>query len=47
MRQRWVASALLEIEPTLRKVNGYQHLKELRDAMKSRLVKGNVQVKAA
>lgn len=47
MRQRWVASALLEIEPTLRKVNGYQHLKELRDVMKSRLVKENAQVKAA
>lgn len=33
-RQRWVASALLEIEPTLNRVSGYQHLKPLRIAMK-------------
>jgi len=32
-RQRWVASALLEIEPRLRKVKGYQHLRVLRAAM--------------
>lgn len=32
-RQRWVASALLEIEPRLRLVMGYKHLKELREAM--------------
>ena len=47
MRQRWVASALIEIEPTLRKVNGYQHLKELRNAMEGRLAKENAKVKAA
>lgn len=34
-RRRWVATALLEIEPGLRKVVGYGHLKSLRDAMQS------------
>lgn len=34
-RQRWVATALLEIEPGLRKVHGYKFMKQLRDAMKS------------
>jgi len=33
-RRRWVGTALLEIEPGLRKVKGYQHLPELRLAMK-------------
>jgi transposase-like protein len=47
MRQRWVASALLEIEPKLNKVAGYKHLKELREVMKGKLAKENVQVKAA
>ena len=32
-RQRWVATALLEIEPNLRKVKGYQSLPKLRRAM--------------
>jgi transposase-like protein len=32
-RQRWVATALLEIEPQLRKVRGHQHLPQLRTAM--------------
>ena len=32
-RQRWVATALLRIEPKLRKVAGYQHLKQLRSAI--------------
>lgn len=32
-RQRWVAAACLEIEPHLRKVKGYRHLKTLRQAM--------------
>lgn len=34
-RRRWVATALMEIEPGLRKVKGHEHLKELRAAMKS------------
>ena len=33
-RQRWVATALLEIEPSLRKIKGYQYLPLLRQAMK-------------
>lgn len=33
-RQRWVATALMEIEPRLNKVNGHKHLKELKEAMK-------------
>jgi len=32
-RQRWVATALLETEPKLRKVAGYQHLRQLRSTM--------------
>ena len=32
-RQRWVATALLEIEPRLRTVMGFRHLKELRSVM--------------
>jgi len=37
MRHRWMASALLEIEPRLRKAGGYKHLPELRAAMKRTL----------
>jgi putative transposase len=33
-RRRWVATALLEIEPRLRVVMGHEHLKELRETMK-------------
>jgi len=40
MRQRWVAAALMEIEPKLRKVNGHKHLAELREIMK-RILAGN------
>ena len=32
-RQRWLATALLDIEPRLRKVMGYRHLPRLRDAL--------------
>jgi len=32
-RQRWVATALLQIEPKLNAASGYQHLAELRTAM--------------
>lgn len=32
-RQRWTATALLEVEPRLRKVKGFRHLKALRKAM--------------
>jgi len=34
-RRRWIATALLEIEPKLRKVMGHDYLKDLRAAMKS------------
>jgi len=33
-KQRWVACALLEIEPRLRKVKGYKHLPKLRAVLK-------------
>ena len=33
-RQRWVASALLLIEPRLRKVRGHQHMAALREAIR-------------
>ncbi len=41
-RQRWVGTALQEIEPKLRIVRGYRHLKELREAMKNLNVKENI-----
>ena len=36
-RHRWLATALLDIDPRLRKVMGYRHLPKLRDAMKREL----------
>ena len=36
-RHRWLATALLDIEPRLRKVMGYRHLPRLRDALKREL----------
>jgi transposase-like protein len=36
-KQRWVATALLEIEPNLRTVKGYRHLPLLRNALKEHL----------
>ena len=38
-RQRWVATALLEIEPRLRIIKGYTHLPTLRRAMQMARVK--------
>ncbi|MBI5711360.1 MAG: hypothetical protein HZC42_13835 [Candidatus Eisenbacteria bacterium] len=32
-RQRWLATALLDIEPRLRRVRGYQHLPKLEAAL--------------
>lgn len=46
MRRRWVAAALMEIEPRLRKVSGYKHLLELREIMK-RVLAGKKMVNAA
>ncbi|MGB3399826.1 MAG: IS256 family transposase [Candidatus Deferrimicrobiaceae bacterium] len=36
-KQRWLASALLDIEPRLRKVMGHKHLPGLREALRSEL----------
>ena len=36
-RQRWLATALADIEPRLRKVVGYRHLPKLREALKREL----------
>jgi len=36
-RQRWLATALLDIEPRLRKVKGYRHLPRLREALQRAL----------
>jgi transposase-like protein len=36
-RQRWLATALLDIEPRLRKVKGYRHLPRLREALQREL----------
>ena len=36
-KQRWVATALLEIEPRLRKIKGYRYLPSLRHALKQEL----------
>jgi hypothetical protein len=41
-RQRWVGTDLQEIEPKLRVVRGYRHLKELREAMKNLNLKENI-----
>lgn len=38
-RQRWVATALLEIEPRLRTIRGYRHLPALRTAMAAARIK--------
>lgn len=34
-RQRWMATALMEIEPRLHKVRGHRHLEKLREEMKA------------
>jgi len=36
-KQRWVSSALMEIECRLRRVEGHRHLYRLRDALKKEL----------
>lgn len=40
-KQRWLASALLEVEPTLRKVAGSMHLSKLRISLKKDLKLGD------
>jgi len=47
-RQRWLATALLDIEPRLRKVKGYRHLPKLREALQQALtLKGTAATKVA
>jgi len=36
-RHRWLATALLDIEPRMRRVKGYKHLPKLRDALQREL----------
>ncbi len=36
-QRRWLATALVDIEPRLRKVVGYRHLPKLREALKREL----------
>jgi len=36
-RQRWMASALLDIEPDLNRIKGWRHLPKLRDAIQREL----------
>ena len=36
-KQRWVASALLDIEPRLRRIQGYRHLRALRAALQGEI----------
>jgi len=38
-KQRWLASALLDIEPRLRRVRGYRALPKLREALQRALGK--------
>lgn len=46
-KQRWLAAALQEIEPRLRRVKGYRHLHKLREALMRELGIAAVQVQAA
>jgi transposase-like protein len=47
-RHRWLAAALLDIEPRLRRVKGYRHLPKLRDALQRDLkIKGTAPTKVA
>ncbi len=46
-RQRWLATALLEIEPRLNKVKGYRHLPRLREALRRDLKIGKAGTKKA
>jgi putative transposase len=41
-RQRWVGTDLQEIEPKLRTVSGYCHLRDFREAMKDLNFKENI-----
>jgi len=45
-KQRWLAAALLDIEPRLKKVKGYRHLPKLRLAIMSKLNIGKTEKKS-
>jgi len=42
-KHRWLASALLEIEPRLRRIKGYRHIPKLQAALKEELTIGRNQ----
>jgi len=42
-KQRWVASALLDMEPRLRKIKGYRHLPRLKEVLKNRIAEKEMQ----
>ncbi len=46
-KQRWLAAALLDIEPRLRRVRGYRALPQLRDALQKERGKGDGQRRRA
>lgn len=46
-RRRWVATALLKIEPRLRRLKGYKHLPALREAMRQLRAGHSEQIKQA
>lgn len=39
-KRRWLATALLEIEPRLRRLRGYRALPQLRAALQQSMIKG-------
>lgn len=46
-KQRWLAAALIDIEPRLQRVRGYKHLQKLRTAIMEELEIATVKAKAA
>ncbi len=46
-KQRWVASALLDLEKGLRRIKGYRHLPRLKDALKSTAEKESQKMRKA
>jgi len=42
-KQRWIASALLDMEPRLRKIKGHRHLPRLKEALKNMITEKELQ----
>jgi hypothetical protein len=42
-KQRWVASALLDMEPKLWKIKGYRHLPRLKEILKNQIAEKELQ----